>query len=229
MTMVSRPIIRRDAPGEQQAGVDIATEEIGTAASVPAPGGWLTPRASVASSLHGDQTGRSTHHTAITASRSRQNMASRLRRSCRHPWRQGEGVMCASARIAACRWRRREAKNRIDDHLTRIRGSAQAYSTSARIFRRSSAPPEQGKPHQYRIVAGGQRVDMNVAPGQSNTFSVMIAPEEQPRQLEAQQGDNRQQGVAQGMFEDHRALLQPLGAGGRIKSIFTTSSILART
>ena len=45
-------------------------------------------------------------------------------------------------------------------------------------------------------------------------------PGEQPRQLEAQQGDNRQQGVAQGMFEDHRALLQPLGAGGTDKIHF---------
>ncbi len=42
-------------------------------------------------------------------------------------------------------------------------------------------------------------------------------PGEQPRQLEAQQGDNRQQGVAQGMFEITVRSCNPLARAVRIK------------
>ncbi len=48
---------------------------------------------------------------------------------------------------------------------------------------------KQGKPHQYRIVAGGQRVDMNVArPRPVEYLFGNDRPGEQPRQLRSPAG-----------------------------------------
>ena len=74
---------------------------------------------------------------------------------------------------------------------------------------------DQGEALDHGVVAARMASNRVLpTPDRSKMVSVSTAPAEQGAQLQADDGDHRQHGVAEGVAHDHARLGEALGAGG---------------